>query len=100
MEAHTHTIFGIFCGKNMLEYIIRDGEQSITPIHGITMPKDRLPNLTVHYCILQRLKTQLRHGTSLRSSIPRQILAAPAACLTQATEPFTPLRGERKGAGH
>jgi hypothetical protein len=92
MEAHTHTVFGNFCGKYMIENIIRDSKKSITPIHGITMPKDRLPDLTLYYRILQRLETQLRHDTSSRSSVLRQIMAAQSSCLMQATE-FLRLQG-------
>ncbi len=49
----------------MIENIIGNGEKSIAPIHGIAMPKDRLPDLTFYYRILQRFETQLRHGTFL-----------------------------------
>jgi hypothetical protein len=36
----------------MIENIIGNGEKSIAPIHGITMPKDRLPDLTFYDRIL------------------------------------------------
>src|SRR4029453_7736910 len=76
MEAHTHTVFSNFCGKNMIENIIRDGEKSIAPIHCITMPKDQLPDLIVHHCVLQCLEAHLRHGTSLCSSVFKQIIVS------------------------
>jgi hypothetical protein len=58
----------------MIEDIISNGEKSITPIHGIAMTKYRLPDLTFHYRILQRLETQICHSTSSRLAILRQIL--------------------------
>jgi hypothetical protein len=77
MEAHTHTVFGNFCGKNMVKNIIRDSEKSIAAIHRITVPKDRLPDLTVYDRVLQCLEAHLRHGTSLYSSVFKQMRVSP-----------------------
>jgi hypothetical protein len=67
----------------MIEYIVGNGEKAITPIHGIAMPEDRLPDLTFYDRILQRFETQLRHGPSLPSSVLRQIMVAHCSCLSQ-----------------
>src|SRR5262245_28578169 len=100
MKAHLHTVFSNLGGKNMIENIIGNGEKSIASIHRITMPKDRLPDLTFYDRILQRFETQLRHGPSLRSSVLRQMMAAQFSCLSPIIETFKPLRGGRKVAGH
>src|SRR5262249_16515646 len=97
MKAHTHTVLGNFRGENMIENIVRDGKKSIAPIHRITMPKDRLPDLTVHYHVLQCLETHLRHGTSLCSSVFKQIMVSLCLCLQSGSRIFYAFKGRKKG---
>ncbi len=68
VKAHPHAIAADLGRQNVIEYIVSDHQKPIAPVHGIAVPKDRLPDLILGYRILCYFKN-VRHNAALT---PRQ----------------------------
>ena len=47
MEAHPHAVLTDFGWQNVVKDIVRYRQEPITPIHGVPMSEDRLPDLAL-----------------------------------------------------